>query len=57
MVVVDGDVSTGLRRSAGFAENFRRRGEMVAAVAVVVDNQVVVDLWGGFANPRLGRPW
>jgi len=40
-----------------FAENFRSRGEVGAAVAVVVGNELVVDLWGGMANPRQNRPW
>ena len=58
MVVVHGDVSPAYEAvREAFAENFRSRGEVGAAVAVVVDNRVVVDLWGGFANPRLGRPW
>ena len=58
MVVVHGDVSPGYEAvREAFAENFRSRGEVGGAVAVVVDNRVVVDLWGGFANPRLGRPW
>ena len=58
MVVVHGDVSPAYEavRDA-FAENFRSRGEVGAAVAVVIDSQVVVDLWGGSANPRQGRPW
>ncbi len=58
MVVVHGDVSPGYEAvREAFAENFRSRGEVGAAVAVVVDNQVVVDLWGGSANPRQGRSW
>ena len=58
MVVVHGDVPPGYEavRDA-FAKTFHSRGEVGAAVAVVVDNQVVVDLWGGSANPRQGRPW
>jgi CubicO group peptidase (beta-lactamase class C family) len=58
MVVVHGDVSSGFEAvREAFAENFRRRGEVGAAVAVVIDNQVVVDLWAGAANPRESRPW
>ena len=30
-----------------FAENFERRGEIGGAVAVYLDGQPVVDLWGG----------
>ena len=58
MIVVHGHVSPGYEAVRGaFAENFRSHGEVGAAVAVVVDSQVVVDLWGGSANPRQGRPW
>ena len=58
MVVVHGDVSAGYEAvGEAFAENFRSRGEVGAAVAVVIDNQLVVDLWGGSANPRQGRSW
>ena len=40
-----------------FARNFDDRGEVGAAVAVVVDGRPVVDLWGGAADPANGRPW
>ncbi len=40
-----------------FAENFRSRNEIGAAVAVVVGNEVVVDLWAGMADPGAGRAW
>ena len=58
LVVVHGDVSPGYESvREAFAENFRSRGEVGAAVSVVVENRVVVDLWGGSASPREGRPW
>jgi CubicO group peptidase (beta-lactamase class C family) len=38
-----------------FADNFRSRGDVGAAVSVTVDGRTVVDLWGGDAAP--GRPW
>jgi len=38
-----------------FVENFRSRGDVGAAVSVVVDGRTVVDLWGGDASP--GQPW
>jgi CubicO group peptidase (beta-lactamase class C family) len=58
MVVVDGDVSPGYEAvREAFAENFRSGGEVGGAVSAVVDNRVVVDLWGGAANLREGRPW
>jgi CubicO group peptidase (beta-lactamase class C family) len=37
--------------------NFRERGEVGASVCVIVDGRVVVDLWGGLAERRSGRPW
>src|SRR5262245_20066620 len=43
-------------RSA-FAENFASRGEVGAAVCVVVDGRVVVDLVGGWTDPGRTRRW
>jgi CubicO group peptidase (beta-lactamase class C family) len=40
-----------------FAANFAERGELGAALHVTVDGKPVVDLWGGSADPRTGRPW
>lgn len=40
-----------------FEENFRSRDEIGAACAVVVDNEIVVDLWGGSANPKTDVDW
>lgn len=40
-----------------FEENFKDRGELGAAVTVVVDGVTVVDLWGGWADPARTRPW
>lgn len=40
-----------------FAENFASRGEVGAACAAVVDNELVVDLWGGHADPATNRAW
>jgi len=37
-----------------FVENFRSRGDVGAAVSVVVDGRTVVDIWGGEASP--GQP-
>jgi CubicO group peptidase (beta-lactamase class C family) len=39
-----------------FASNLRK-SELGAAVAVTVEGEVVVDLWGGVADPRTERPW
>jgi len=40
-----------------FLGNFNERGEVGAAVAVVVDGVVVCDLWGGLANRESGATW
>jgi CubicO group peptidase (beta-lactamase class C family) len=40
-----------------FAEGFRSRGEIGAAVAVTIDGEPVVDLWAGHADPARSRPW
>src|SRR5262249_60215851 len=40
-----------------FADNFARRDEIGAAVAVVVDGEPVVDLWAGDADESGTRPW
>lgn len=40
-----------------FAEGFRSRNEVGAAVAVVHDGQTVVDLWAGHADQAKTRPW
>jgi CubicO group peptidase (beta-lactamase class C family) len=40
-----------------FAANFESGLEAGAACAVVADGDVVVDLWGGTADPDTGRPW
>jgi CubicO group peptidase (beta-lactamase class C family) len=40
-----------------FEENFRLRDEVGAAVAVTLDGEPVVDLWGGWADQSRTRPW
>ena len=40
-----------------FAENFARRGDVGAAVAVTIDGRPVIDLWGGYADKQRTRPW
>ncbi|HEX6685727.1 MAG TPA: serine hydrolase domain-containing protein [Candidatus Limnocylindrales bacterium] len=40
-----------------FANNFASRGEVGAAFAAVRGGELVVDLWGGIADPATGRPW
>ena len=50
------DPAFGAVRTA-FAENFASRGEVGAAVCVVVDGVVVADLVGGWADAARTRPW
>ncbi|MFJ9716930.1 serine hydrolase domain-containing protein [Streptomyces sp. NPDC101213] len=40
-----------------FEENFRGRGELGAAVTVVVGGETVADLWGGWADRARTRAW
>jgi CubicO group peptidase (beta-lactamase class C family) len=40
-----------------FAENFQQRGELGAAVSIVIDGRPVVDLWGGHTDQAKTRPW
>lgn len=40
-----------------FTANFADRGEVGAAVCVIVRGEVVVDLWGGWADAGRTRPW
>jgi CubicO group peptidase (beta-lactamase class C family) len=40
-----------------FAANFAERGEVGAAVCVIVGGEVVVDLSGGWADEARTRPW
>ena len=40
-----------------FAANFARCGDVGAACSVYHRGRCVVDLWGGMADARAGRPW
>jgi CubicO group peptidase (beta-lactamase class C family) len=40
-----------------FRNNFDERGELGASVAMIVGGQVVVDLWGGYADADRRTPW
>lgn len=55
---IHGDAGHGYGPVAdAFARNFAMHGELGAAVVVYVGGQKVVDLWGGIADLRTGRPW
>jgi CubicO group peptidase (beta-lactamase class C family) len=40
-----------------FVENFEKRNEVGAAVAVMLDGKSVVDIWAGHADREMTRPW
>jgi CubicO group peptidase (beta-lactamase class C family) len=40
-----------------FVANFDEHHEVGAACCVYVDGRAVVDIWGGLADPTLGRSW
>lgn len=40
-----------------FAENFERRSELGAGVAVTLNGKMVVDLWGGHLDSKKATPW
>ncbi|MGC4811075.1 serine hydrolase domain-containing protein [Micromonospora sp. DT228] len=55
---IHGDVDGRFGRVADvFRDNFTSRGEVGAAVTVYVRGSKVVDLYGGVADTRTGRPW
>jgi len=58
VVAVDGhcDPRFGPLRDA-FGANFAERGEIGAAVCVMIDGHVVADLYGGWADQARGRRW
>jgi CubicO group peptidase (beta-lactamase class C family) len=55
---VAGKVAPGWEPVAdAFRANFEQHRELGAACCIYHDNRVVVDLWGGVADRRTGRPW
>jgi CubicO group peptidase (beta-lactamase class C family) len=40
-----------------FADNFVKHGEVGASLAVMLDGEMVVDIWGGHADAAGTRPW
>ena len=49
------DRFSGVRQA--FADNFAQRNEVGASVAVTLDGELVVDLWGGHADEARTTPW
>jgi CubicO group peptidase (beta-lactamase class C family) len=57
-MMINGTVGHGFEPMAeAFAENFKLDGEIGAAVCVFINGEIVVDLWGGLADPVSGRAW
>lgn len=57
-VVVHGTVAEGWEPvRAAFADNFARRGDVGAAVALLHEGRAVVDLWAGRTGFDGGGPW
>lgn len=57
-MVVDGHCDPAFARVGEiFADNFDRGLEVGASVAISVDGELVVDLWGGHADAEMSTPW
>ena len=55
---VEGTCHPGFEAVAeAFATNFAEHGEIGAAAHVLVDGEVVADLWGGHTDGARGEPW
>ncbi|SDO78404.1 Beta-lactamase [Actinacidiphila guanduensis] len=58
ITILKGEVAAGFDGAReAFEANFRRGGDIGAAVCVYRDGRPVVDLWGGLADTGTGRPW
>jgi len=55
---IEGHVAEGFEPvRLAFERNFAEHSEAGAACAVTVDGNLVVDIWGGSADPETGQPW
>jgi CubicO group peptidase (beta-lactamase class C family) len=55
---IEGECESRFNRvQQAFVENFERRAEIGAAVAVTIGGRPVVDLWAGHADAARTRPW
>ncbi len=53
-----GTVAAGFEAvAAAFRANFAERREVGASLCATLGGRTVVDLWGGLADPKTGRPW
>lgn len=58
MAKVNGTVAPGFERVRdAFAANIEERGEVGAAFSLYHRGEMVVDLWGGVADPTTGQAW
>src|SRR5215211_6128943 len=58
MVDIDGDCPHGYGAvKDAFAANFTDNGDVGASVAVTIDGELVVDLWGGTQDRAGTTPW
>ncbi len=56
--LIQGEAAPGYGAVADtFRSNFTDRKELGAAVAVVRDGEIVVDLWGGHCDQKRTKPW
>jgi CubicO group peptidase (beta-lactamase class C family) len=57
-MITQGSVAPGFEKVAqAFAENFEERDELGAGLAVLLEGDPVVDLWGGYADRNRSRLW
>jgi CubicO group peptidase (beta-lactamase class C family) len=55
---IEGTCDAGFARvKEAFAENFEKRNEYGAAVAVTIGGKPIIDLWAGHADKARTRPW
>jgi len=55
---IEGECESRFNRvKQAFVENFERRAEIGAAVAVTIAGRPVVDLWAGHSDAARTRPW
>jgi CubicO group peptidase (beta-lactamase class C family) len=57
-IEIHGTCKPGFERvKEAFAENFHSFGDVGASLAVMLDGDMVVDLYGGYADAQRTRPW
>jgi CubicO group peptidase (beta-lactamase class C family) len=57
-IPIDGDCDSRFAAvREAFRENFTRRGEPGAAIALSVHGKTIVDLWGGWSNAARSQTW